>query len=66
LQRSLCFATIRFQRRQITLPLFEREWLSLKTELRQYSLPKVQFAVEKLPKDFSPFSQRRILYLPVK
>jgi len=26
----------------------------------------VQFAAKTLPKDFSPFSKRRILYLPVK
>jgi hypothetical protein len=29
-------------------------------------LPKVQFAAKTLPKDFSPFSKRSILYLPVK
>jgi len=62
----VCFVTIRFQRRQITLPLFEREWISLKIELCQYSLPKVQFATKTLPKDFFPFSKRKIPYLPVK
>jgi len=48
------------------LPLFEREWISLKIELCQYSLPKVQFATKALPKDFSPFSKRKIPYVPVK
>jgi hypothetical protein len=62
----VCFVTIRFQHRQITLPLFEREWISLKIELCQYSLPKVQFATKALPKDFSPFSKRKIPYVPVK
>jgi hypothetical protein len=37
----------------LLLPFFERDWQSLKTELRQYSLAKVRFAIKLLPKDFS-------------
>jgi len=48
------------------LPLLELEWQSLKTELRQNTLPKVQIAVKSLPKDFSVFSERSKPYLPVK
>jgi len=33
---------------------------------RQNSLPKVQFAIQSLPKDFSVFSERDKQYLPVK
>lgn len=62
----VCFASIRFRRCQITLPLFERDWQSLKSALRQHSLPKVQVAIKALPKDFSTFSERRIPYVPVK
>src|SRR5260370_9532073 len=62
----LCFASIRFRRCQITLPLFERDWQSLKSALRQHSLPKVQFAIKALPKDFSTFSERRIPDVSVK
>jgi hypothetical protein len=42
---------MRFLRRRITLPLFECDWQSLKSELRQHSLPKVQFAIKTLPKE---------------
>ncbi len=66
LYSELCFARIRFQRRHIKLPLFERDWQSLKSGLRQHSLPKVQFATKTLPKDFSTCSERRMPYLPVK
>jgi hypothetical protein len=48
------------------LPLFERDWQSLKLALRHYSLPKVQFATKKLPKDFSACSEKGRPYLPVK
>jgi len=48
------------------LPLFELVWWSLKSEPRQHSLPKVQFAIKSLPKDFSVFSERDKQYLPVK
>jgi len=44
---------IKFQRRRRKLPLFELDWQSFKTELRQLSLPEVPFAVKSLPKDFS-------------
>jgi hypothetical protein len=57
---------IRFRHCQITLPLFERDWQSLKLTLRHYSLPKVQFATKTLPKDFSACSEKGRPYLPVK
>ena len=44
----MCFARIRCQRRRIKLPLFERDRESLKSELRQNTLPKVQIAVSEL------------------
>jgi len=50
---------IRFRRRRNKLPLFERELQSLKTELRQYSLLKVQFATKTLPKDFFVFFRKK-------
>src|SRR6266487_3678724 len=50
---GLYFASIRFRHCQITLPLFERDWQSLKLALRHNSLPKVPFATKTLPKDFS-------------
>jgi len=51
----MCFVSIPYRRRQIILPLFEHDWQSLKTELRQYSLPKVLFAPKTLPKEFFVF-----------
>jgi hypothetical protein len=48
------------------LPLFERNWQSLKLALRHYSLPKVPFAAKMLPKDFSACSEKSRPYLPVK
>ena len=38
---TVSFASIRFRIDTITLPLSKLEWRSLKTELRQHSLPKV-------------------------
>lgn len=35
-------------------------------ELRQHSLPKVQFATKTLPKDFSACSEQGGPYLPVQ
>jgi hypothetical protein len=55
----VCFASIRFQHCQITLPLFERDWQSLKLHFRQNSLPKVQFAIKTLPTDFFVFFRKR-------
>ena len=55
----VCFARIRFQRRHRKLPLFEHGWQSLKLALRQNSLPRVQFAIQPLPKDFFRFFRTR-------
>jgi len=62
----VCFASIRFRHRQITLPLFERDWQRLKLTLRHNSLPKVQFATKTLPKDFPVLSETRRPYLQEK
>ena len=57
--RKVCFARIRFRHCQITLPLFERDWQSLKLVLRQNSLPKVQFATSGLSTGFFPWQVKR-------
>jgi hypothetical protein len=46
-------------REPITLPLFERDLQSLKSGLRQNSLPKVQFATYGLPTGFFTCSEKR-------
>jgi hypothetical protein len=48
------------------LPLFELGWQRLKSGPRQHSLPKVRFVINRLPKDFSVFSERGKPFLPVK
>src|SRR5258708_256180 len=55
----VCFASTRFRFDTITLPLSNLEWRSLKTELRQHSLPKVQFATSGLPTGYSSSIQKR-------
>ena len=65
-QGVVCFATSRFQRRQITWPLLEHEERSLKTGLRQYPLPKVLFATYGLPTGFFTCLEKGKPYVPVK
>jgi hypothetical protein len=48
---SLCFASMRFQRRQINLPYLESNLQSLKREIRQDTLPKVRYTAQALPND---------------
>jgi hypothetical protein len=48
------------------LPLFERDWQSLKLALRQNSLPKVQFATYGLPTGFFTCSEKGTPSVPVK
>jgi hypothetical protein len=50
---------IRFRRRRNKLPLFERDWQSLKTELRRNMLPKVRIAISELPAGFFPLFWKR-------
>jgi hypothetical protein len=40
------------------VPFFELEWLRLKTEHRQNSLPKVRIAISRLPKRFFVFLEK--------
>jgi hypothetical protein len=63
----MCFARIRFRHCQITLPLFERDWQSLKLVLRQNSLrDPCSLPLLDCQQDSSPGRSKGKPYLPVQ